>query len=844
MIIYSCSDRVEPEQSIFLLLAHLQRLRLQIALAVKVCLLALTQLLLCIPNTADAGEIKIGVLAKRDPEKVLVRWSPLADYLSQSVKNNHFTIVPLGFDDIQQAVSNNEIDFVLTNPYMYIILEAKHGVSSIATLKNQYQNRGYDVFGSVIFTRSERADIKNIKDIKGKRFMAVDEQSLGGYQITRLEMKQHDIALDKDVSALQFGKTHDAVVYAVRDGKVDAGTVRTGILERMVDEGLIQQAEFRVLPPLNAANHNPSSFPLAHSTALYPEWPFAKIAKIPEQLAKEVALALLHLPADHLAAQSARISGWTVSQNYHSIHHLMQQLRSGIHAKPLIQLNLMDLLREQWLTISAMLVMLMLLTLSVIYAVRANRNLRMVHQRLENEICIRRQAELKLVNQRDLLDIQVRDGTREIEYLRLNDTLTSLPNRLLLTERIDRMINSCRSDKSELAVIILDTDSFREVNDSLGHYHGDLLLQQIAQRLLDTCQMADIISRFSGDQFAVLLKLPDLDQGLDSVITHIIATFDQPFMIEELQIHLAVSLGIACCPRHGKDTDTLLRQAEVAMYMAKNKRKAYAYYDSEQDPFSKQRLVMSSQLKKAICENQLMLLYQPKVDTQTGQLVGLEALVRWLHPELGMISPDQFIPLAEQSCLMQPLTQWVLNAALRQCYLWKKVGQHIPVAVNLSALNLLNNKLAQQIRDLLDAWGLEPGCLELEVTETSVMLDRQYAIKLLGDFHDMGISISIDDFGTGYSSLSYLQQLPVDILKIDRSFIKNLPVDPANDAITRSIIQLAHSMSLKVVAEGVETEQTLKYLQKISCDIVQGYYIDKPLEADEVQNKWLIRLAG
>lgn len=818
----------------------------RIARAAKICLLAFTPLLICITNTADAREIKIGVLAKRDPQKTLLRWSPLADYLSQSVKNNHFTIVPLGFNDIQQAVADKQIDFVLTNPYMYIILEAKHGVSSIATLKNRYKDRGYDVFGSVIFTRSDRTDLSSIKDIRGKRLMAVDEQSLGGYQITRLEMKQHDIELDKDLSAVQFGKTHDAVVYAVRDGKVDAGTVRTGILERMAGEGLIQQEGFRVLPPLNTAkhNHNTDAFSLAHSTALYPEWPFAKIVKIPEQLARKVALALLHLAADHPAAQSASITGWTVPQNYHSIHHLMQQLRVGIHAKPVIQLNFMDLLREQWLTISAMLVLLMLLTSSIIYAVRSNRNLRRVHKRLENEICIRQQAELKLVNQRDQLDIQVRDGTREIEYLRLNDVLTSLPNRLLLTDRIDRTISSRRSDKSKLAVIIMDTDSFREVNDSLGHHHGDLLLQQIAQRLLDTCQMADTISRFSGDQFAILLNLSDLDQQLDDAIEHIIATFDQPFAIEELQIHLSVSLGIACYPQHGKDTDTLLRQAEVAMYMAKNKRKAYVYYDPEQDPFSKQRLVMSSQLKKAICENQLVLFYQPKVDAQTGQLVGLEALVRWLHPELGIIPPDQFIPLAEQSGLIQPLTQWVLNAALRQSYLWKKSGRHIPVAVNLSALNLLNNKLAQQIRDLLDAWELEPSCLELEVTETSMMVEWQHAIKLLGDFHDMGISISIDDFGTGYSSLSYLQQLPVDVLKIDRSFIKHLPASPANDAITRAIIQLAHSMSLKVVAEGVETEQTLKYLQKINCDIVQGYYIDKPLTVDEIQNKWLVRLAG
>ena len=820
----------------------------RIARAAKICLLAFTPLLICITNTADAREIKIGVLAKRDSQKTLLRWSPLADYLSQSVKNNHFTIVPLGFNDIQQAVSDQQIDFVLTNPYMYIILEAKYGVSSIATLKNRYKNRGYDVFGSVIFSRSDRSDLNSIKDIRGKRLMAVDEQSLGGYQITRLEMKQHGIELDKDLTAVQFGKTHDAVVYAVRDGKVDAGTVSTGILERMADEGLIQQEEFRVLPPLNTAKHkhkhNTDAFSLAHSTALYPEWPFAKIAKIPEQLARKVALALLHLSADHPAAQSASITGWTVPQNYHSIHHLMQQLRVGIHAKPVIQLNFMDLLREQWLTISAVLVLLMLLTSSIIYAVRSNRNLRMVHKRLENEICIRQQAELKLVNQRDQLDIQVRDGTREIEYLRLNDALTSLPNRLLLTDRIDRMISSRRSDKSKLAVIIMDTDSFREVNDSLGHHHGDLLLQQIAQRLLDTCQMADTISRFSGDQFAILLNLSDLDQQLDDAIEHIIATFDQPFAIEELQIHLSVSLGIACYPQHGKDTDTLLRQAEVAMYMAKNKRKAYVYYDPEQDPFSKQRLVMSSQLKKAICENQLVLFYQPKVDAQTGQLVGLEALVRWLHPELGIIPPDQFIPLAEQSGLIQALTQWVLNAALRQSYLWKKSGRHIPVAVNLSALNLLNNKLAQQIRDLLDAWGLEPSCLELEVTETSMMVERQHAIKLLGDFHDMGISISIDDFGTGYSSLSYLQQLPVDVLKIDRSFIKHLSASPANDAITHAIIQLAHSMSLKVVAEGVETEQTLKYLQKINCDIVQGYYIDKPLTADEIQNKWLVRLAG
>jgi len=789
------------------------------------------------PGAAQAHEVRIGVLAKRGAVQARAQWSPVADYLSRSIPGEHFVIVPLGFSAIQSAVTLGRIDFVLANSYIYVNLETRGLVTAIATMKNLRLGGAYTRFGGVIFTRADRTDLRELGDLRGTTFMAVDERSLGGYLMARLAFRRSGLDLARDMKDLRFGGTHDAVVYAVRDGIVDAGTVRTDTLERMQKEGLIDLHKFRILHRQESADD--TGFPFAHSTRLYPEWPLAETWRTPEQLADRVALALLDMPSDHPAARAARIAGWNVPLNYQPVHELLRVLRVEPYAKPVVRLTFLDVLREQQNWVVGTFVALLLLSISTIHALRMNQNLRRVRVRLVQEVRASRRAEAALAAQRDRLELDIRERTRELEHLRLYDPLTSLPNRILLYDRVDRLIAACSRGRCTLTVILIGIDNFKEVNNTFGHYHGDLLLEQIAQRLRNTPGMAETLSRFGGYQFAVALKLADATHDLVEVIDNLQRAFERPFILDGAPIQVTISSGAAHYPQHGMDADTLLRHAEVAMYTARREHSGFAVYEPEQDRFSKQRLSVASELTQAITKDQLVLLYQPKVSIATGQLVGLEALVRWHHPELGMLAPDKFVPLAEQTGLIRPLTLWVLNAALRQCNEWYEADMQTSVAVNLSTWNLHDTKLVAQVRELLAAWDVGSDSLELEVTETAMMLDRQRAREALTAFHESGIRISIDDFGTGYSSLSYLQQLPVDVLKIDRSFVQDLPDNPANIAITRSIVHLAHSLSLKVVAEGVETEQALAYLRGIGCDVAQGYYFDRPLPTVDITHKWL-----
>lgn len=791
-----------------------------------------------LPISADLAEsdvIKIGVLAKRGTHRAMQQWGQLANYLSTTLAGNRFVVVPLGFEEITQSVKKGDVDFILVNPYLYVLLEAKYGATAIATMRNRRMGKGYSVFGGVIFTRADRADIRDLSDLHDKTFMAVNPDSLGGYQMARLELKHHGIDIDKDM--VIFGQTHDEVVYSVYMGEADAGTVRTDTLERMAKEGRIHLDDFRILHERKTEPEY--DFPFVHSTKLYPEWPFAKTKHVPDELARRVTTALLDLPGDHPAAHSAMITGWTLPSNYQSVRKLLLELRIGPYSDPVMVLDFTDFLRAQVPVISATLAGLILLLFSTSYVIWLNKKLKNANDSLVNEIRTRKQLESALANEVSLLDKRVQERTREVERLRLYDPLTSLPNRLMLYDRVDHLLYIARKDNITISLLLIDINNFTEINNTLGHYHGDMLLIEIADRLRNKCEKADAICRFSGDQFAILLSAASLDRDISHIIVELLNVFAQPFRIEDAQIKLSISIGIAQFPHHGEDTDTLLRHAEIAMHVASRNQSEFAFYDPGYDEHSKRRLVMVSELEKAIRHDDLVLLYQPQLDVASGNLVGLEALVRWKHSEFGLLFPSQFIPVAEQTGLIRPLTQWVINAALRQCSAWNKQKLYPRVSVNLSTWNLHDGTIVKQIQELLDAWDVPPGCLEIEITESSMMLDRERARKVLSSLRNMGISISVDDFGTGYSSLSHLKQLPIDSLKIDQSFIHDFPDNMVSVAITRAIIQLSHSLSLKVVAEGVETKAMLDLLSELGCDIVQGFYFGKPMSPEEIFAKWL-----
>lgn len=425
---------------------------------------------------------------------------------------------------------------------------------------------------------------------------------------------------------------------------------------------------------------------------------------------------------------------------------------------------------------------------------------------------------------------------QEMQFLALHDTLTGLPNRTLFTDRLQQAILTAGRDGAGFGLLIMDMDRFKEVNDSLGHQSGDLLLQQMSARLRSALRQSDTVARLGGDEFGVLpFGVLDVQASVFAA-QKILGAKDVPFTLGEATVEVGLSIGIAQYPEHGRDAETLMRRADVAMYVAKRTKSGYAVYSSEQDEHSAGRLALMGELRQAIRTRQLVLHYQPKVDFRSGRTTGVEALIRWDHPTKGLLSPDQFIPLAEQTDLMTLLAKYVMTEALQQCQRWHRKGIDLNVAVNLSAANLHEATLPELAHELLDSVGLPPSVLTVEITESAIMVAQ--ADRTVRRLRDMGIGISIDDFGTGYSSLSYLKTLPVSEIKIDRSFVKDMAVDTDDAAIVQPTIDLGHNLRIKVVAEGVEDETTWKMLSLLGCDYAQGWYISRALPAEELET-WL-----
>ncbi len=387
---------------------------------------------------------------------------------------------------------------------------------------------------------------------------------------------------------------------------------------------------------------------------------------------------------------------------------------------------------------------------------------------------------------------------------------------------------SARSDHHRAALLILDIDRFKEVNDTFGHQIGDQLLRQVGERLCQSVDPAVTVSRIGGDEFAVFLPTADETTALQ-VVMHLNITLEEPFLIGEYPLQIEASTGIALYPEHGNDALTLCQHADVAMYLAKQSPQRCAFYDAHHDQYSPHRLALLGDLRKAIANNELRLYYQPKAELQTGLVKGVEALVRWQHPTEGCIAPDQFIPLAEQTGLITPLTRWVVETALRQCREWLDSGLELRVAVNLSMRNLHDESLPNVIADLLAQYSVPPRLLCCEITESAVMADAERTLHVLNGLFALGVRIAIDDYGTGYASLSYLKRLPADELKIDRAFVQHVTTDQADQAIVRSTVSMAHSLGIQVVAEGVEDLATWNLLASLKCDIAQGYYLSRPI---------------
>ncbi|MGO4381941.1 EAL domain-containing protein [Pseudoduganella sp. RAF19] len=434
----------------------------------------------------------------------------------------------------------------------------------------------------------------------------------------------------------------------------------------------------------------------------------------------------------------------------------------------------------------------------------------------------------------------VKESQEKLDHLAHHDPLTQLPNRLLFNDRLQHAIQRATRDNEQLALLFIDLDRFKNVNDTLGHHIGDELLKQVAHALSEKLREGDTLARLGGDEFIVLLENVDGQYGASLVAEKLVGMFEQPFMVAGHELFVTCSVGISIFPGDAPDLNMLIRNADVAMYQAKARgRNGYRFYAPSMTGEGVERLRLETFLRRSIEKEEVFLNYQPQVEIDTGRLIGVEALVRWNHPELGLVPPIRFIPLAEDTGFINQLGKWVLYEACRQMVRWQEGGLNVPkIAVNLSAKQFDRGSMVAMVRDILAETGLEPHRLQLEVTE-SLIMNTGDALAFINDLHAVGVSLAIDDFGTGYSSLAYLKQMPVQTLKIDRSFIKDISTDVNDEAIAIAIIQLGKSMNLSVIAEGVETDEQAAFLLRHGCNQAQGYFYSRPVMPDDLLQRWL-----
>jgi diguanylate cyclase (GGDEF)-like protein len=443
------------------------------------------------------------------------------------------------------------------------------------------------------------------------------------------------------------------------------------------------------------------------------------------------------------------------------------------------------------------------------------------------------QAGAMVVDQTSELRMQAAVEEQKARHVTTHDFLTDLPNRILFCDRLTQALHSAHREKQMLAVLILDLDRFKEINDTLGHYNGDRLLKQVALRLNGMKRESDTLARLGGDEFGMLLpKIARVEDAV-KVAQKVLKALEPPFTLEKLTLDVKASIGVTLFPDHGSDIDSLLQRADVAMYAAKNKQTGFMLYSSAMDEHSPYRLTLMGELRRAIEQEELVLNFQPKLDCRTNRVLAVESLVRWLHPKHGLLPPDEFIDLAERTGLIKDLTLWILKNSLRECANWQKDGLRIGVAVNLSAKNLLDPELPDIVTGLLASLDFPASYLTLEITETAIMTDPKLSLQILQRVNKYGVQISIDDFGTGYSSLAYLKKVPASELKIDKSFVDDMFQNENDEIIVRATIDLGHNLGLKVVAEGVEDQTLMDKVKDMGCDILQGYYISKPRPAEE-----------
>jgi len=431
---------------------------------------------------------------------------------------------------------------------------------------------------------------------------------------------------------------------------------------------------------------------------------------------------------------------------------------------------------------------------------------------------------------------ELEESRRLEQHVAYHDFLTGLPNRLLFVDRLEQTLSQARRVAKQVALLYINVDGFKRINDTLGHSIGDQLLQSVARRLEESVRESDTVARLGADEFAItLFGLADAKEAIN-LARKVRNTMAFPFSIGGQELFATVSIGISMYPTDGEDTQTLIQKGGVAMYRAKNSGKNnYKEYTLAMATTFAEHFTLENSLRRAIMNEELLIYFQPQVNLGSGEIMGVEALVRWQHPKLGLVAPDRFIPLAEEIGIIASIDEWVMRSACIQAKTWQtELGQNVRVSVNLSAQQFRQKNLADMVAKILEETDLAPELLCIEITESNVMENMEHTIEILQALKSLGVILSVDDFGKGYSSLNYLKTFPIDILKVDRSFVSGIPIDRDDMAISTAIVVLAQSMALKVVAEGVETADQLSFFRSLNCDAIQGYYFSPPVPAGEV----------
>ncbi|MCX8087019.1 MAG: EAL domain-containing protein [Rhodocyclaceae bacterium] len=872
------------------------------------------------PAWAASGDpLRIGVLAFRGKEKALKDWQPHADYLSERLAPRKFTIVPLTLAEFRPAVEAGEIDLVITNTGHYVELETTGKVARIATMRMAGPHGPVDRFGGVAIALSSRQDLKGYADLRGQRLMVPDKTSFGGWQMHLPVARAAGIDLERDPRAIIEVQNQEKVVAGILAGEADVGFVRDDLPDALIAAGKLAPDALRILD----ARQTPH-YPYRHSTALYPHWPFARLAHVPDELAHKLLTALLELSPQHPAARAAGIYGWTLPHNYQPVHDLFLEFRLGPYAN--LPVRLSDLMGRYGVTIVTTGLVTITLLLGALWVVlRVNRLLRQSKQQLQlaagvfkhaQEGIIITDAAANIVDVNDtflgltgyrreevlgknprflssgrqdkafyremwatLLDkgfwrgemwnrrkdgsfyvqqtsisavraesgeithyiglssdiSELKESQQMLERMAYFDALTGLPNRRMLTDRLQQaMAHTLRSERL-LAVCYLDLDGFKPINDTWGHATGDRILIEAAQRLEKCVRAGDTVSRLGGDEFVLLLTdlahLEECERILDRVRHELAA----PYTLPEGTAQMSASIGVTLFPLDGADVDGLIRHADQAMYASKQSgRNRITLFDVGQDRASAAKRQSREEIARAIDEDELVLHYQPKVDMRSGRVVGVEALVRWQHPERGLLRPADFLPVVEFVGMEEALDDWVLENALAQMARWQAAGIDLAMSVNLCARRLQSADFVAALEALLKRHpGVPAPQLELEILESAALEDLTQVAEVMARCHGLGVRFAIDDFGTGYSSLTYLKQLQASTLKIDQSFIRDMLEDPEDLAIVDGIIGLASAFRREVVAEGVETLEHGRMLLLLGCSIAQGFAIARPMPAEE-----------